>query len=199
MPKTVLGKNFKNVCNWRSFCIKNNASNIISLDFNAVNMFSKYVWHVHNVKYLLKLFFGLLRPSVRDTFEIFTQLTQVWPGQGVHLRLPVISCETPSPSLSWSWNFIYWNLDEIHNIYIIQWNHDVHKIVGPTLDDICNYQREWDFSWQLSDKSIVTHCRLKIGGILDASPVYHNNDDKMIRIIWNNDENGFFQCLENTF
>ena len=66
-------KTFKNVCNWRSFCTKNNASNNILLDFNAVNMFSRYLWHVHNVESLLKVFFGFLRPSVTDAFEIFAQ------------------------------------------------------------------------------------------------------------------------------
>ena len=48
------GNNFKNVRNWRSICRKNNTPNEISAGFNTLDMFSMYVWHVHNVETLLK-------------------------------------------------------------------------------------------------------------------------------------------------
>ena len=65
-----MGNYFKNVRNWRSFGQKNNTPNEISSGFNAVDMFSMYVWHAHNVKTLLKLVLGILGRQFRTLFEI---------------------------------------------------------------------------------------------------------------------------------
>ena len=62
------GNNFKNVRNWRSLCQKNNTPNEISSGFNVVDMFSMYVWHVHNVKTLLKLVLGIWGRQLRTLF-----------------------------------------------------------------------------------------------------------------------------------
>ena len=73
-PNKEVGKNFKNVCNWCSFCTKNNASIKISSNFNIADMFSKYVWCVHNVETLLKLFSGIWGRQLRTLFVMFTQM-----------------------------------------------------------------------------------------------------------------------------
>ena len=69
-----LGNNFKNVRNWRSICQKNNTPNEISAGFNTLDMFSMYVWHVHNVETLLKLFSDILDRQLRTFFEIIAHL-----------------------------------------------------------------------------------------------------------------------------
>ena len=59
------GHKFENVSKWCSFCTQ--IQNTISSDFNTVNMFSMFVWHVHNVETLSRLFSGILGP-VTDVF-----------------------------------------------------------------------------------------------------------------------------------
>ena len=56
-----LGKIFKNVHTITDAVFattKKHASNDISSDFNTEDMFSKYVWHVHNVETLFICFWG---------------------------------------------------------------------------------------------------------------------------------------------
>ena len=74
-----MGNNFKNVRNWRSICRKNNTPNEISPGFNTVDIFSMYVWHVHNVETLLKLFSGILGRQLRTFFE---NIGQKWFWKG---------------------------------------------------------------------------------------------------------------------
>ena len=69
-----MGKNFENTRKWRNFCKQFHAWNEIFLDFNTVDMFSKYVWHIHNLETLLKLFLELFEASVTDIFENFPQM-----------------------------------------------------------------------------------------------------------------------------
>ena len=42
--------------------------------FHTTDMFSKYVWHVHNDETLLKLFSGILSRQLRTSFEIIAQM-----------------------------------------------------------------------------------------------------------------------------
>ena len=48
---------------------------MISSAFNTVDMFSTYVWHVHNVETLLKLFLGIWGHQLRTFFEIIALLS----------------------------------------------------------------------------------------------------------------------------
>ena len=75
--KMHLGNNFKNVRNWRSICRKNNTPNKISPGFNTLDMFSMYVWHVHNVETLLKLFSAILDRQLRTFFEIIALMRSI--------------------------------------------------------------------------------------------------------------------------
>ena len=63
------------------FVPKKNTPNEISSGFNVVDMFSMYVWHVYNVKTLLKFVLGILGRQFRTLFEIIA-LMQVVPSGG---------------------------------------------------------------------------------------------------------------------
>ena len=82
-----LGNNFKNVRNWRSVCQKNNTPNEISSGFNTVDMFSMYVWHVHNVETLLKLVLGIWGRYLRMFFEIIISVQWIWCVTTIHVRV----------------------------------------------------------------------------------------------------------------
>ena len=56
------------------FAEKNNTQNKISSGFNTVDMFSMYLWHVHNVETLLKLFLSIWGRQLRTFFEIIAHL-----------------------------------------------------------------------------------------------------------------------------
>ena len=45
---------------------------MIAWNFNAEDVFSKYIIHVRNVETLLKVFRCILRPSVPDTFALMS-------------------------------------------------------------------------------------------------------------------------------
>ena len=73
--------------NWRSVSRKNNTPNEISSGFNAVDMFSMYVWHVHNVETLLKLVLGIWGRYLQMFFEIIISVQWIWCGTTIHVRV----------------------------------------------------------------------------------------------------------------
>ena len=55
------------------FFPENNTQNKISSAFNTVDMFSMYLWHVHNVETLLKLRLAILgQGQLRTFFKIIS-------------------------------------------------------------------------------------------------------------------------------
>ena len=91
----------------------------------------------------------------------------VWSGREVHLilRLFVISLEKLHLEVWAGVETLFIETWTLSRRILDYWR----NIIGPTSDDFHNYPRQWDFFWQLSDKTIVSHCWAKIGGILSTN------------------------------
>ena len=108
--------------------------------------------------------YNLVPPFVPETRS---SGSGVWSGREVHLilRLFEISLEKLHLEVWAGVETLFIETWTLSRMILDYWG----NIIGPTSDDFHNYPRQWDFFWQLSDKTIVSHCWAKIGGILSTN------------------------------